>query len=130
MKAVIIIATLLSMLAIINAMPAEKSSDILRKYNFLSTRNLALKEDTDPDFEDGDEEPLAALMKEANFLDTGDEKHSLMAAMMENDEEQAVAQFNLIRDFIKKNLSTVNRYWLVRIGWRRAIRKFIDGRRN
>lgn len=101
MKAVIVIATLLSILAVINATPAEKSSDIvdaLRQYGYLSTRNvLALKEDLGSDDDDIDS---GKLLLSSILQGDEDGEQSLMAAMMEGDEEQAVAQLRFFRNLL------------------------------
>lgn len=109
------------MLALSGASPLnERSSEIddaLRQYypGYFSTSNLASKEDLGS--EDGDGEKLLNEAIMSSFLE-GDEngEQSLMAAMMEGNEEQAVAQFRFFRNILGRlETSRLGRFIIPRI---------------
>lgn len=109
-KSGLIAATILSLLALTKAAATpEKYSDIagmLRQYELSSAQNLALKEDLESQYEDDD--AMIEKVKDALFnsiiQDDGDYDgdNGLLAAMMEGDESDAVAQLRIIRRIARR----------------------------
>lgn len=105
MKLGLLSAMILGMLALTNAvaMPGKYSdvAAMLRQYQLSSNRNFALKEDMEGyDDEDADEGAIVQEVQNAllsSIIQGDGDDRMLLAAMMEGDEDDAVAQFRFIR---------------------------------
>lgn len=97
-KAALIILYFSTILAFTNAMPAEKSSDIADILRQLTSKT-AFKEGQDNDF-DYDDDLVANVMTSAmlsSILDGDESGDSILATMMEGNDNQAVVQLRFIK---------------------------------
>lgn len=108
MKALLVVATFFTVLAQISATPTRTSSiaDLVHQLSLSSAKNTALEETFGDD--ENEDEMVGNVMATAllqSMLD-GDEDedggNSMMAIMMMENEENAVAQFRLFKKFWNK----------------------------
>ena len=119
MKAVLIIAMLLSIVALTtNASAMSDTSDladILHQYGIPSSKVAPLVEDLEDQDEDNDDKALAHVMTNvviSSLLEDDDDDGagSLLDAMMQGNENEAIAQFRFFKRIAKRIGKVFNKY--------------------
>ena len=112
MNSVLIVAVLLGTVACINAAatPGEYSdiANLLRKFDMSSVQNVALKEDNEDKYDNNDDEDGDAVIEEVknalinSILQDEGEDGSLLASVMQEDDDQAMARFQIFRKIFRR----------------------------
>lgn len=114
-----------ALMASVNAAAIQDSSsdidDILQKLGLSTSKTSALMQDSDGDLDDdGDDETFAKAMADdllGSVMEDGEDGgDSIMAGMMNGNEDDAMAQFRFFRKIYRRIKRFSRKPWVRRIG--------------